>query len=68
MNLKSRLAQLEKQKPADVQIRVFIVDDDGSAYSTDAAGKRTDYTAAQFEQHRRDCDARGELVILVETV
>lgn len=65
MTIKNRLAKLEKKRGGEIQIRVFYVNHDGSAYARDAAGNRTEYTAAEFEQHTRECEARGETVLLV---
>lgn len=67
MNIKNRVTKLEnKGRGGDVQIRVFILNGDGSAYSTDAAGKRTEYTAAEYERLARECEASGETVINVQ--
>lgn len=65
MKLKNRVSNLEKKRGGDIQIRVFYVNHDGSAYARDAAGNRTEYTAAEFERLARECEARGDAVLLV---
>ena len=67
MNAKQRVRQLEKQSSAagGCVICVFILNPDGSAFTSDAAGKRTEYTAAEYAELQRQSAARGENIIHV---
>lgn len=67
MNAKQRITQLEKRKAAsgDTSIQVFILNEDGGALTSDAAGNTKEYTAAEYAEHLKQCAARGEEIIHV---
>ena len=68
MNAKTRIAQLERRKAAsnDILIRVFITSEDGGAWTSDAAGNRTQYTAAEYAELMKESEARGGKIISVK--
>ena len=67
MNAKQRIKQLEKTSAAsgDVLVRVFITTEDGGAWTSDAAGKRTHYAAAEYAELVKQSEACGVKVINV---
>jgi hypothetical protein len=68
MTAKQRIKNLEKTSGAvggDNTFRVFIVTPDGGAWTSDAAGKRTEYTAAEYAELQKQSVARGDNIIRV---
>jgi len=67
MTAKQRIKKLEKKNSAagDCVIRVFILNDDGSAFTSDAAGNRTEYTAAEYADLQKQSAAQGVKIIQV---
>lgn len=64
---KSRLAKLEKQKAAsgEGKIKIFIRNEDGGAFTSNAAGNETKYTAAEYADLQKQWRAHGDKVIRV---
>ena len=67
MNLETKIKKLEDRKAAssDFLVRVFFTTEDGGAWTSDAAGNRTHYTAAEYAELMKQSEARGVKVINV---
>lgn len=70
MTTKNRIAKLEqahseKRGDEDNKIHIFLLNEDGSLSTRDAAGNETKYTAAEHAEYVKQCEARGGKIICI---